>query len=1253
MKPNPKTDNQSHIKINNSNKKPIKPKLSFPPPSNIKSTKPQNIIKNKTNKIDKKVNSIINQNEIDPNKIPQDTKELPKNSLQIENGDKIIQKQTIKKKSLRTFKRSSTLLDKNNYLFNSQQIIKMSSDSNIPKKIFNVNNTERNEILIETKKENENGFDSKRSMTPKRKSKDIKIVHFDSIEKEKILEPRIIESLEKQISHSDLEELQSIYESFFIASIPKGEYSFAEDINNSGEAYCSNKLGQCGHEFCHKLPALKGNLIFQYPPKEKNIQNFQISELFISLCFPYGIKICYGNFKENRPELFYPKKTSDFCFVTTNANNERNYVYVYNFYIKLDLEKFKSEYKCDPIKTYLNLLIKNHDKNLQTSFEECQYMINSSCVFIPHIACLVSKYPYIKEMKKCIYSILKLRKNEADLSKFLKNIIYEIPDINKFRNFDLQLNYFTPFSIYPIVLKSKYYNRGLYLDLNYMSILFDYFQIQLLLKIFKLMLTSQKLLFVVKDPSEYQNLCIITLSLLNILYPFKWKYTYITILSINMLQFLQSFLPFIMGIDSNMIEYAKNNYIEKQNNITIIYLRKNRKSFIETENTDENANIEIPSELKEMLINDLQKIKKIYEKELNKEENLLLKLSKLGNSAPLIQKEQKGISKVKLGEKIREVFLKFFVEIFGDYQEYTSSIDETAYFNIESFLNNIPKIYHNFYLSIFNSEMFHDFLQRNVVVNSPLYKPDRYYNKYCIREKKGYNILKKNDLKKFHYKKKKTFLNDDFNISSKQTYNIKQSPKKEITRTLIHKATVNPSLFKSVNLNSQTLNNLNKTPVSESSNNININIEEDPENIRSVKTQLFVNDYNNKPSNENSISFLFEQNQESNSLNSSFNEDSLKNLVSNRISNKYIIPPCFLKIEEKDMREITIKKIEKMIYNYYGEQNLMKQNEFDKEYIFDTLPIINYQNLSLAKKEGLDIINRYILPSEINQESTLVKKYRRNTLTKSMAKEEKLNPKIIQLEDIMKEILSSSGQIAFNLLFPNGIKEMNTDDINDNINNGQIKVEEKKEKENGGSLDKPLRKMSKNIGNKEHLSITDFQKEEIRKHFALILFQNKDNAYQSNIISTNSFNILSKLIFNIFLYSGNKTIDDFQVCRALTKSLYLYYKKNNKGKKVFLYHYFNKVKTFDIWKDKAFWNYYYEREMENHNEKNDNNKFDVLIAISSIMNDLHFSINNQVDIIIESIAKKEIKDKDLVEVLSKTIIKQYNNRVLMTASMDN
>jgi hypothetical protein len=272
------------------------------------------------------------------------------------------------------------------------------------------------------------------------------------------------------------------------------------------------------------------------------------------------------------------------------------------------------------------------------------------------------------------------------------------------------------------------------------------------------MLTSQKLLFVVSDPSEYKNLSLVTLALLNILYPFNWKYTYIPLLSINMLKFLQSFLPFIMGIDNNMMEYAKNNYIEKQNNITIIYLKKNKKSYIELENPDESAGIEIPSELKDMLANDLKTIIKKFSNDYIKEDNILLKLSRLANSTSQFTQFNKKERDEQIGKQLRQVFLKFFVELFGDYQEYTSSIDDTAYFNSESFLNTVPKEQHSFYTSIFNSEMFHDFLQRNVVVNSSLYKPDRYYNKYCIREKK--NTFQR------VMKRKKTFLNNEnFNKS--------------------------------------------------------------------------------------------------------------------------------------------------------------------------------------------------------------------------------------------------------------------------------------------------------------------------------------------------------------------------------------------------------------------------------------------------------------------------------------------------------
>ena len=986
----------------------------------------------KNNNIQQKNFNNINNNKVPINKnihpskimVPQDSLiQQQGKSEKFINGEKKLQKKIIKKGGKGFRKPSNSFSEKNLPIFSFSNLNKLNqnmeifpkdglkTENNNEKKVQNTISSKKNVTIIDKRKDNENGYSQKRALTPKKKSQDIKIVPFDSIEKELILEPKLIDSTEQQISFSRIDDLQSIYESFFIASLPKNEYSFAEDINNPGVSYCSQNLSQCGHEFCIKLPAYKAGLIFKYPPIDKNKQNFEISELVTSLCFPFGIKICFGKYGDKKKEIILPKKPSDFYFVTTNGFNDQNYVYVYNFYLKVEIEKFKKIYKCDPIKSYLDLLIKNNDRNLQNKFEECQKVINTQYVFIPHVCCLVSKYPYFKEMRKSIYSILKLRNNEDELIKFLKNIIYEIPDINKYKNYDLQLNYFTPYNMFPIVLKSKYYNRGLSIDIKEMKILYEYFQISILLKIFKFMLTSQKLLFVVGDSSEYKSLGVVTLALLNLLYPFNWKYTYIPILSFNMLKFLQSFLPFIMGIDNNMMEYAKSNYIEKQNNITIIYLRKNRKSYIDVENPDENALIEIPSELKDMLSNDLKTIMKTYSPEL-KDDNILSKLSMFGiinmNHYNKIERDE------QIGKQLRQVFLKFFVEIFGDYQEYTSSIDDTAYFNSESFLNNIPKEYHNFYLSIFNSEMFHDFLQRNVVVNSTLYKPDKYYNKYCMREKRTINFFFRDTKKKDLLKKKRTFLDlDEKNIIHKQSSKFSAE---ELNRRKIinHRPFLSTKMLSNIGENTKDYFNTSDDDI----------------------IDFGKNDFKkSNDNNDNDSSFASQGEDEDMSLNSSFNQETLKKCVNEKFTNKYIIPPCFLKMQNKDL---SLEDIEEIILNFYGEDKLIKKNEYENKYIFDKLPIIDYEgikkiedkSLKETKLDELDSINRYLLPGGIVMEYFQKPKRNRSHTLSKLNKDNRLDPKIIQLEDFMKEILSSSGKNASNILYPKGIKEIKSHEKN-------------------------------------------------------------------------------------------------------------------------------------------------------------------------------------------------------------------------------
>ena len=342
-------------------------------------------IKNKKNIQAKNLNNINNtrapiKNNILPTKmaIPQGSSEQQQvKSEKFENGDKNLQKKILKKGGKGLRKASYSFSEKNLQVLSFSNLKRLNknlgnfsndtgpkNENNNIKKIQNNIPSRKNVTIMDKKKDNENGYSQKRAITPKKKSEDIKIVDFESIEKELILEPKLIDSVEQQLSFSSMDNLQSIFESFFIASLPKEEFSFAEDINNPGVSYCSKNLSQCGHEFCIKLPAYKAGLIFKYPPIDKNSQNFEISELVTSLCFPFGIKVCFGKFGDKKKELILPKKPSDFYFVTTNGFNDQNYVYVYNFYLKVEMEKFKKTYKCDPIKHYLNLLIKNNDRNL-------------------------------------------------------------------------------------------------------------------------------------------------------------------------------------------------------------------------------------------------------------------------------------------------------------------------------------------------------------------------------------------------------------------------------------------------------------------------------------------------------------------------------------------------------------------------------------------------------------------------------------------------------------------------------------------------------------------------------------------------------------------------------------------------------------------------------------------------------------------------------------------------------------------------
>jgi hypothetical protein len=54
----------------------------------------------------------------------------------------------------------------------------------------------------------------------------------------------------------------------------------------------------------------------------------------------------------------------------------------------------------------------------------------------------------------------------------------------------------------------------------------------------------------------------------------RWIHTYIPVLSEEMIKYLQSFMPFIMGIEMNLLNTAKQ-YLNEEETIYLVYIKKN------------------------------------------------------------------------------------------------------------------------------------------------------------------------------------------------------------------------------------------------------------------------------------------------------------------------------------------------------------------------------------------------------------------------------------------------------------------------------------------------------------------------------------------------------------------------------------------------------------------------------------------------------------------------------------------------------
>ena len=113
-------------------------------------------------------------------------------------------------------------------------------------------------------------------------------------------------------------------------------------------------------------------------------------------------------------------------------------------------------------------------------------------------------------------------------------------------------------------------------DINIMNLsaskLLKYFTIDNLIIIFKLLITEKKILLIDND---YEKLSAVADGLVSILYPLQWVHTYIPIMSDQMLKYLETFLPFLNGINESLMSSVEKVFtegeVEEDDEVFLIY----------------------------------------------------------------------------------------------------------------------------------------------------------------------------------------------------------------------------------------------------------------------------------------------------------------------------------------------------------------------------------------------------------------------------------------------------------------------------------------------------------------------------------------------------------------------------------------------------------------------------------------------------------------------------------------------------------
>ena len=579
-------------------------------------------------------------------------------------------------------KENNVLLRNNNLIRQTNNTLNMNS-VNSKREINKANNDKVYPIIDPLIKNNNN---SKKSLSKEKKTNNINNINASTEKKDSLEIIYNIDLDDPNIKEDDLEikEEMKIYDTFCIGVFISGlspPIKTTSIIENS-----ENFMAPCGHLQCSIYPSLQPDLLHTY--LNKNAKNFKyLSHLVANMCFPLGVKPCFGcRFEENNKIDNLPNPQQTFFNIIKNEKNEIYYIATLQYFIKMSNADYLMKYKFNPITYFLDKgggTSNNKDKNFKNNMKMISNSLNNDNVFIPESISLISKYPFFISMDKCLRCMISLQ--SEDMNNLINHLVNEVPSPKK----NYQIKFFIPKIRDPIILNYEYNkflsskndnNNLLSTSQINVKFLLDKISVENIIMIFQLILLEQKILFL---ENNYQILSEISFIFLELIYPLIWINPFLPVLSIKTVQFLQSPVPYIMGLDEYLLKYAsESNSIYLGTEMIIFNIMTNQFISSKTRKRIHKKDIfhefklpTIPDKIGDYIYKELKYLKKIIEKiEKYKEKK---------------EKANEILSDEEIDKKLRTIFLKAMIMLIGDYNNFLFyTEDEIPLFNKEAFVQS-------------------------------------------------------------------------------------------------------------------------------------------------------------------------------------------------------------------------------------------------------------------------------------------------------------------------------------------------------------------------------------------------------------------------------------------------------------------------------------------------------------------------------------------------------------------------------------